>query len=349
NTVKTKLEAIEMLKTMSSYEVAKVFDVDPSTVRKWAFKQAKYIEVPNKKSKNLPGAGRHEALPGPQALVDYITERRSRERAVTSIHVINFMKRTQRAWLNSYMATHDTDKAYNNLMRMIQRFCDRHGFSKQKPHKMKRNQEELEELRDEFAEDFHRRYAAYGSDDVYNVDETAVYFDMPPRTIWSIRGGNSALSAGEKHSMRMTAVLTVRGMITESNDRKQASKDDRTNKNNKREVDGELIRSAALGQIKRTFENGTKIDDNGDLSIPEKRQRRAPEPADFMIEFASVLKASNELKRDEITLAQRKMDLDEARFAYEKAEREARFNLEKGEREIQMKMMMELVKKLNKD
>ncbi|CAK4114260.1 unnamed protein product [Aphanomyces euteiches] len=89
------------------------------------------------------------------------------------------MKRTQRAWLNSYVATHDTDKAYNNLMRMIQRFCDRHGFSKQKPHKMKRNQEELEELRDEFAEDFHRRYAAYGSNDVYNVDETAVYFDMP--------------------------------------------------------------------------------------------------------------------------------------------------------------------------
>ncbi|KAH9095153.1 hypothetical protein LEN26_017910 [Aphanomyces euteiches] len=200
-----------MLKTMSSYEVAMVFDVDPSTVRKWASKQAKYIEVPNKKSKNLPGAGRLEALPDPQALVDYITERRSRERAVTTIHVINFMKRTQRAWINSYVATHDTDKAYNNLMRMIQRFCDRHRFSKQKPHKMKRNQEELEELRDEFAEDFHRRYAAYGSNDVYNVDETAVYFDMPPRTIWSIRGGNSALSAGEKHSMRMTAVLTVRG------------------------------------------------------------------------------------------------------------------------------------------
>ncbi|CAK4294828.1 unnamed protein product, partial [Aphanomyces euteiches] len=207
NTVKTKLEAIEMLKTMSSYEVAKVFDVDPSTVRKWAFKQAKYIEVPNKKSKNLPGAGRHEALPGPQALVDYITERRSRERAVTSIHVINFMKCTQRAWLNSYMATHDTDKAYNNLMRMIQRFCDRHGFSKQKPHKMKRNQEELEELRDEFAEDFHRRYAAYGSDDVYNVDETAVYFDMPPRTIWSIRGGNSALDG-----VKLPVLFIMRGV-----------------------------------------------------------------------------------------------------------------------------------------
>ncbi|CAK4326832.1 unnamed protein product, partial [Aphanomyces euteiches] len=173
--------------------------------------EEKNIEVPNKKSKNLPGAGRHEALPGPQALVDYITERMSRERAVTSIQVNNFMKRTQRAWLNLYMATHDTDKAYNNLMQLIQRFCERHGFTKQKPHKMKRNQEELEELRDQFAEVFHRRYAAYGSKDVYNVDETAVYFEMPPRTIWSIRGSNLALSAGEKHSMQMTAVLTVRG------------------------------------------------------------------------------------------------------------------------------------------
>ncbi|CAK4736951.1 unnamed protein product, partial [Aphanomyces euteiches] len=53
---------------MSSYEVPTVFDVDPSTVRKCASKQAKYIEVPNKKSKNLPSAGRHEALPDPQAL-----------------------------------------------------------------------------------------------------------------------------------------------------------------------------------------------------------------------------------------------------------------------------------------
>ncbi|CAK4666234.1 unnamed protein product, partial [Aphanomyces euteiches] len=102
------------------YEVAKVFDVDPSTVRKWASKQAKYIEVLNKKSKNLPGAGRHKALPDPEALVDYITE------------------------------------PYPTCM---------------------------------------------AQKDVYNVDETAVYFDMPPRTIWSIRGGISALSAGEKHSM----------------------------------------------------------------------------------------------------------------------------------------------------
>ncbi|CAK4843578.1 unnamed protein product [Aphanomyces euteiches] len=115
---------------MSSHEGAKVFDVDPSTVRKWASKQAKYIEVPNKKSKNLPGAGRHKALPDPEAL----------EYGASSI--VN--------------TCHQLQEAYPTCM---------------------------------------------AQKDVYNVDETAVYFDMPPRTIWSIRGGISALSAGEKHSM----------------------------------------------------------------------------------------------------------------------------------------------------
>ncbi|ETW00403.1 hypothetical protein H310_07041 [Aphanomyces invadans] len=33
---------------------------------------------------------------------------------------------------------------------------------------------------------------------------------MPPNYIWAKRGGSSKISAGEKHSMRMTAVLTAR-------------------------------------------------------------------------------------------------------------------------------------------
>ncbi|KAF0710198.1 hypothetical protein AaE_012630 [Aphanomyces astaci] len=37
-----------------------------------------------------------------------------------------------------------------------------------------------------------------------------MYYDLPPSYIWEVRGGSSKLSAGEKHSMRMTAVLTVR-------------------------------------------------------------------------------------------------------------------------------------------
>ncbi|RHY69818.1 hypothetical protein DYB30_006773 [Aphanomyces astaci] len=37
-----------------------------------------------------------------------------------------------------------------------------------------------------------------------------IQYDMPPRYIWSKIGGTPKLSKGEKHSYRMTAVLTIR-------------------------------------------------------------------------------------------------------------------------------------------
>ncbi|RHZ23192.1 hypothetical protein DYB31_015328 [Aphanomyces astaci] len=44
-----------------------------------------------------------------------------------------------------------------------------------------------------------------------------MYYDLPPRYIWSVRGGSSKISAGEKHSMHMTAVLTyLREVLSES-------------------------------------------------------------------------------------------------------------------------------------
>ncbi|RHY90229.1 hypothetical protein DYB35_013612 [Aphanomyces astaci] len=40
--------------------------------------------------------------------------------------------------------------------------------------------------------------------------ERGIYYDMPPRYIWAVRGGSSKISSDEKPSLRMTAVLTVR-------------------------------------------------------------------------------------------------------------------------------------------
>ncbi|ETV65471.1 hypothetical protein H257_17808 [Aphanomyces astaci] len=39
---------------------------------------------------------------------------------------------------------------------------------------------------------------------------------MPTRYIWAVRGGSSKISSGEKHSLRMTAVLTIMYMYEES-------------------------------------------------------------------------------------------------------------------------------------
>ncbi|RLO13645.1 hypothetical protein DYB28_015450, partial [Aphanomyces astaci] len=77
-------------------------------------------------------------------------------------------------------------------------------------YKNKQSQAALVEVRDKFAEEFHREYRGFGPEAIYNVDETGFYYDMPPKYIWSARGGDAKISTGEKHSLRMTAVLTVR-------------------------------------------------------------------------------------------------------------------------------------------
>ena len=47
-------------------------------------------------------------------------------------------------------------------------------------------------------------------ENILNVDETGVYFESPPRGTWTHRDDTAAIAEAEKHSDRITAVLTVR-------------------------------------------------------------------------------------------------------------------------------------------
>ncbi|EGZ10661.1 hypothetical protein PHYSODRAFT_369061, partial [Phytophthora sojae] len=87
-----------------------------------------------------------------------------------------------------------------------------HGFTSQKPQTAKNSTEELEQTRAEFALDFWKTHAAYGPEGMYNVDETAINFDMPPARMWAGRGRRDAarIANTSKHTGRMTAVLTIR-------------------------------------------------------------------------------------------------------------------------------------------
>ncbi|ETV64158.1 hypothetical protein H257_18907, partial [Aphanomyces astaci] len=128
--ISTKLEAIGLLESMSCHEVARVLKVPRRTVRSWLTQRSELLAYDgNKKNNKLEPCGRYETLQ---------------------------IKVNQREWLLNYLATKKPDAAYNSLLKLLQRFCKRHGFSRQ------------------------------------------------------LRGGSSKISAGEKHSMRMTAVLTVR-------------------------------------------------------------------------------------------------------------------------------------------
>ncbi|RHZ12253.1 hypothetical protein DYB37_010858 [Aphanomyces astaci] len=129
---------------------------------------------------------------------------------LTMTNMITWFKINQRAWLMSYLATKKSDVAHDSLLRLLRRFCQRYGFSRQRKTKNKLKQAVLIDIHGEFARDFHREYQSYENDCVFNVDETGMYYNLPPTYIWAVRGGRAKISTGEKHSMRMTAVLTAR-------------------------------------------------------------------------------------------------------------------------------------------
>ncbi|RHZ03135.1 hypothetical protein DYB31_009136 [Aphanomyces astaci] len=141
-------------------------------------------------------------------MLEFIHELRDAERALTKIHMVTWIKRNQRAWFVSYLANKKPGTGYNSFLLLVRLFSAR--LLRQRPGTSKRSQEDLEDTRDIFEAEFHREYRAHGSESVYNVDETDIYYDMPPNYIWAVRGGSSKISSGDKHSMRMTEALTAK-------------------------------------------------------------------------------------------------------------------------------------------
>ncbi|CAK4709162.1 unnamed protein product [Aphanomyces euteiches] len=107
-----------------------------------------------------------------------------------------------------YISTRSSDFA--SLQRLLQHFADRHGFSQQGICRQKRTQTDLDDTKRAFAQWFHQTYADLPNDCLYNADETGIYYDMCPNTIWAIRGGGSYMANAETHSYRITALLTIR-------------------------------------------------------------------------------------------------------------------------------------------
>ncbi|KAF0683197.1 hypothetical protein As57867_024657, partial [Aphanomyces stellatus] len=54
------------------------------------------------------------------------------------------------------------------------------------------------------------KYGGYNLRNIENVDKTAVYYDMPTGKIWAEIGKSSKVDKSQKHSDRITAVLSCR-------------------------------------------------------------------------------------------------------------------------------------------
>ncbi|RHY77081.1 hypothetical protein DYB34_012518, partial [Aphanomyces astaci] len=204
-----KRAMLRALQSASTRDVEAATGIPKSNLGRWASQATKLLAFDGTAKRfNLDGAGRPEAIPDTAALAAFMRKLRDAERAVTCTHLVNYLKRYHRAWLDCYLANKNC--GYQSLLKLLQQFCRRHGFSRQKPAKSKKTQVDLAAIRTTFAADYHKAFAGFSDGNVINVDETGMTYDMPPHAIWSVRGGTAKIASGEKHSYRMTAVLGAR-------------------------------------------------------------------------------------------------------------------------------------------
>ncbi|RHY46796.1 hypothetical protein DYB34_008583 [Aphanomyces astaci] len=78
---------------------------------------------------------------------------------LTTTHMITWIKLNQWNWLLNYISTKKPNAACISLLKLLQCFCKRHGFTRQRPTKNKLKQTVLAEVQEEFASDFHHEYA----------------------------------------------------------------------------------------------------------------------------------------------------------------------------------------------
>ncbi|RHY99452.1 hypothetical protein DYB37_011801 [Aphanomyces astaci] len=126
---------------------------------------------------------------------------RRHELAVTSSHIMQLLREDSMEWNVNYMATHK--EGYKSLLRLPW-FLERASL----PAEGDTRSPEVHLL--PVGQLFHDTYPGLSPDCLYNADETGIYFDMCPSSIWAVRGGGSYVANSETHSCRMIALLTVR-------------------------------------------------------------------------------------------------------------------------------------------
>ncbi|KAF0692514.1 Aste57867_16416 [Aphanomyces stellatus] len=197
---------------LTSLKFSTLKNVRHSTFRSMLDRKDRIISTKcNGKDATLGGQGRRQKIPFASELHQFMLDVHHAEHFLTHTHMITFMKQHHMEWLESYLKSKKNDeRAYHSLLRLCQRFTARYRFSQRVPCLTKVPREDLIETRDNFAAAFWDKFRDYADGDIINVDETSVYYDMPPSKTLAPIGGSSKVDTTQKHSDRITAVLSVR-------------------------------------------------------------------------------------------------------------------------------------------
>nr|CCA14108.1 conserved hypothetical protein [Albugo laibachii Nc14] len=195
--IREKIAAIRAAREVSVREAAKQCSVPRRTLRDWLAKTSEYEEFyGNLKKTTLGGQVRHEVMPFVQELATFMKDRRRNDMILATRYMIGFIKANYFEWIQIYLKEKKSEESgYAALMKLCQRlarFID------------------LESVKRNFSATFWNENSVLDPGGIINVDETGIYYDMPPKKIWNIVGEQPKVDVPQCHSARLTAVLGIK-------------------------------------------------------------------------------------------------------------------------------------------
>ncbi|KAG9410426.1 hypothetical protein AC1031_018466 [Aphanomyces cochlioides] len=163
---KTAIGRVQAGETLRS--VAEAMCIKRNTLQKWIAHPERILGYKgSQKRKKTGNIGRKEIIPCVAELVEHMTILRSEEKPLSASHMIQFLKQHVPEWYAAYIESKQANKtAYKSLLRLLERFSHRHGFSRQISTFTKMPQADLDALRAEFGAAFHREYLGFDDDSI---------------------------------------------------------------------------------------------------------------------------------------------------------------------------------------
>ncbi|KAK1939167.1 hypothetical protein P3T76_008551 [Phytophthora citrophthora] len=99
---------------------------------------------------------------------------------LTASIMASYVRDEHAEWLEDNLKEKkDAATTYKSLLRFLRRFAYRYGFVQRTPHALKDKLEDVEAMQADFAKFYKSTNSVYKPSEVFNCDETGIYFDMP--------------------------------------------------------------------------------------------------------------------------------------------------------------------------
>jgi len=142
----------------------------------------------------------------------FLVEERDGYKGINSVSMLKWVKVAQPQWLQAYMArARSLETAYLSLRRLLRTAAWNLGFSWRRARPApKLSPAQLAAEKERFSASFWNEFADLDDFDVMDIDETVIFYDMPPHYTFAEVGGSTQVDDEEKKSARITAVLFAR-------------------------------------------------------------------------------------------------------------------------------------------